>query len=169
MNGEVRDIIRDIRFIDSFRFMQFSLSSLVDNLPSPAFKNLAMKGYDAKRFTLLRRKGVFPYDWFDSFENFKETKLPPKDDFYSRLSGSHITDEDYQHAQDVWKEFEILNMREYHDLYLETDILLLADVFENFRDVAMEHYGLDPAWYYSTPGLSWDAMLKKTKIKLELL
>ena len=129
-----------------------------------------MKPYDAVKFTLMRRKGVFPYEWFDSFEKLKVNQLPPKDAFYSRLTDSHITDDDYQHAQDVWNEFKIKTiMREYHDLYLETDVLLLADVFVNFREVCMKYYSLDPAWYCTAPALAWDAMLKNIKTKLELL
>ena len=116
-----------------------------------------------------RRKGVFPYDWFDSFDKLNETQLPPKDTFYSKLTDSHITDEDYKHAQDVWKEFGMKTFREYHDLYLDTDVLLLTDVFENFREVCMKYYGLDPAWYFTAPGLAWDAMLEKTKVKMELI
>ena len=156
--------------MDSFKFMSFSLASLVDNLPSKCCKNLVM-GYphDAEKFTLIRRKGVFPYDWFDSLEKLKVTQLPPKDAFYSKLADSHITDEDYKHTKNVWKEFEINTFREYHDFYLETDVLLLTDVFENFRVVCMKYYGLDPAWYFTSPGLAWDAMLKITKVKMELI
>ena len=169
-DGKEKDIKREIRFIDSYKFMQFSLASLVDNLPSHCFKNLAM-GYphDAVKFTLMRRKGNFPYDWFDSLDKLKEIQLPPKEAFYSILTDSHITDEDYQHSQDVWKVFGMKTFREYHDKYLETDVVLLADVFENFREIYMMYYGLDPAWYFTAPGLAWDAMLKITKAVLELI
>ena len=112
---------------------------------------------------------MFPYDWFDSIEKLEETKLPHIQEFYSKLNDGNITEEDYEHAQNVWKKFNIKNMREYHDLYLKTDVLLLADVFENFRKVCKENYKLDPTWYYTSPGLAWDAMLKMTKIELELL
>ena len=116
------------------------------------------------------RKGVFPYDWFDSFDKLNATQLPPKEAFYSKLSDEDITDNDnYQHAKKVWETFNMKTMREYHDLYLESDVLLLADVFENFRDVCSKNYGLDPAWYYTAPGLAWDAALKITKVNLELL
>ncbi len=86
---------------------------------------------------------------------------------YSQLNDSDISKEDYQHAQNVWEKFDMKTMREYHDLYLRSDVLLLADVFENFRDVCMSKYGLDPCWYYTSPGLSWDALLKTTNIYLE--
>ena len=118
---------------------------------------------------LMMRKGVFPYDWFDSIDKLNETQLPPKDAFYSELNDEEITEDNYKHAKKVWKTFNMKTIREYHDLYLMSDVLLLADVFENFRDVCIENYGLDPAWYYTAPGLAWDAALKLTKVKLELL
>jgi len=166
--GEPEEVEHRIRFIDSFKFMTTSLSSLVDNLPKESFKNLE-KAYEGEQLKLLLRKGVFPYDWFDSFNKLSSTKLPPKEAFYSKLNDTNITDDDYQHAQKVWETFEMKTMREYHDLYLESDVLMLADVFENFRDVCLENYGLDPAWYYTAPGLAWDAALKITEVKLELL
>ena len=104
----------------------------------------------------------------DSFDKFNK-KLPSKKEFYSILNNKHISDEDYEHAQNVWNTFSLKNMGEYHDLYLKSDILLLADVFENFRKMCLEYYKLDPCHYFTSPGLSWDAMLKMTEIKLELM
>ena len=98
-----------------------------------------------------------------------ETQLPLKTAFYSKLNETEISDEDYEHAQTVWKEFECKTIRDYHDLYNVSDVLLLADIFENFRDVCMDNYKLDPAWYYTSPGLAWDAALKLTGVELELL
>ena len=121
------------------------------------------------RTYLLLCKGVYPYDYMDKPERMEETRLPNKEEFYSILNGTHISDEDYEHAQKVWKAFGMKTMRDYHDLYLESDVLLLADVFENFREVCMKNYELDPAWYYTSPGLSCDAMLKNTRVKLDLL
>ena len=112
---------------------------------------------------------VYPYDYVDRLDKLAETQLPPKEDFYSRLNKSLISDEDYKHAQKVWSEFDCETMRDYHDLYLKSDVLLLADAFENFRDVCLTNYELDPAWYYTASGLAWDAALKKTKVELELL
>ena len=80
-----------------------------------------------------------------------------------------ISDDDYNNAKKVWKEFGVKNLGEYHDLYLKSDVLLLADVFEEFRNVCLENYSLDPAWYYTSPGLSWDALLKVSGVRLELL
>ena len=99
------------------------------------------------KFVLLLRKGVYPYEYMDSWERFKETSLPPKQSFYSELNVEDISDKDYSHAQKVWKEFEIKNLGEYHDLYVQTDTLLLADVFEKFRDKCIEIYGLDPSYF----------------------
>ena len=118
---------------------------------------------------MLLKKGVYPYEYMDSFERFHEAQLPEKEKFYSSLSGKGITDEEYGHAKKVWGTFGCRNLGDYHDLYVATDTLLLADMFENFRKVCLEKYGLDPAHYYSAPGLSWDALLKKTGVELELL
>ena len=104
----------------------------------------------------------------DSFDKFNE-KLPSKEEFYSLLNDEHISDEDYEHAQNVWNTFSLKNMGDYHNLYLGSDVLLLADVFENFRKTCLEYYKLDPCHYFTSPGLSWDAMLKMTNIKLELM
>ena len=105
----------------------------------------------------------------DSLSKFQDTELPPKELFYSELNHSHISDEDYEHAIKVWNLLQMKTMRDYHDLYLKTDVLLLADVFENFRGVCIENYKLDPAWYYTAPGFAWDACLNKTKVELKLL
>ena len=116
---------------------------------------------------MLRRKGVFPYDWCNSLSKFEHTQLPPKEAFYSKLNDSDISDEGLEHAQKVWDHFKMKRFREY--LYLMTDVILLADVFENFRDICLKNYELDPCWYYSAPGLAWDACLKKTGVQLELI
>jgi len=105
----------------------------------------------------------------DAFEGFDETQLPEKEKFYSSLSGKGITDEEYVHAQEVWATFGCQTIGEYHDLYVATDVVLLADVFEYFRKVCQGKYGLDPAHYHSAPGLSWGALLKKTGVEPELL
>ena len=173
-----------LRFIDSFKFMSSSLDRLTSNLTAcgecdscrlgdclkPTTKRLRETSkICGEKVRLLVRKGVYPYDYMDSLERLNETQLPPKEAFYSKLNESHISDEAYEHAQKVWSEFDCETMRDYHDLYLKSDVLLLADVFENFRDVCLTKYELDPAWYYTAPGLAWDAALKKTKVELELL
>ena len=111
----------------------------------------------------------YPYDYVSSIEKFSETQLPPKEEFYSKLNDEDITDDDYQHAIKVWNTFTCQTIKDYHDLYLKSDVLLLADVFENFRSTCLKHYNLDPAHYFTSPGLSWDACLKETGQELELL
>ena len=118
---------------------------------------------DLNKFILLLRKGVFPYEYMDSWEKFDENTLPPKKAFYSNLNLEDISDEDYAHAQKVWDVFEIKNLGEYHDLYVQSDTLLLEDVFENVRNKCLEIYELDPVYFMSATGLAWQACLKKQK------
>ena len=124
---------------------------------------------DINKFILLLRKGVYPYEYMDSWGRFDETSLPDKKSFYSELYPEGITDEDYTHAQKVFKELGLKNLGDYLNLYVQSNILLLADVFENFRNKCIEIYELDPAHFLSAPGLAWQACLKKTEVKLELL
>ena len=154
-------------FIDSFQFMSSSLEKLVSNLQKESLKDTSQK-FKGKKLDLMSQKGVYPYDFMDSFDKFNE-KLPPKEKFYRILNDEHISDKDYKHAQNVWNTFSLKNMAEYHDLRLKSDILLLADVFENFQKTCLQYYKLDPCHYFTSPGLSWDAMLKMTDIKLELM
>ena len=155
-------------FLDSFQFMSSSLDNLTKNLPDDAFK-YTQQEFIKEQFNLMKQKGIYPYDHMDSFNKFNETQLPKKKDFYSILNNEHISDEQYKHAQNVWDTFNLKTMGDYHDLYLKSDILLLADVFENFRKTCLQYYKLDPCHYFTSPGLSWDAMLKMTDIKLELI
>ena len=158
-------------FIDSLQFMNSSLENLVKNMKQSGLKQFKHTNSEIlkKHVNMLTRKGVYPYDYMDSFERFDETQLPPQSAFYSMLYDEHITDDDYKHAQTVWKKLQVRNMGDYHDVYLLTDVLLLADVFENFRETCLKYYKLDPAHYYTAPGLSWDACLRKSKVNLELL
>ena len=155
-------------FLDSFQFMSSSLDNLTKNLPDDAFK-YTQQEFIKEQFNLMKQKGIYPYDYMDSFNKFNETQLPKKKDFYSILNNEHISDEQYKHAQNVWDTFNLKTMGDYHDLYLKSDILLLADVFENFRKTCLQYYKLDPCHYFTSPGLSWDSMLKMTDIKLELI
>ena len=115
----------------------------------------------------LTEKGVYPYDYMNSFDKFRETELPPKHEFYSKLNKQDISDDDYNRAQAVWNHFNIKDLGEYHDLYLETDVYLLADVFEDFRNMCLDYYGLDPAHYFTLSYYAWDAMLLKTNVELD--
>ena len=121
---------------------------------------------EVNKFILLLRKGVYPYEDMDNRENFDETTIPPKEAFYSKLNLEGVSDADYAHAQKVLEVFGIKNRGEYHDLYMQSDTLLLADVFEN---MCLEIYELDPVYFLSTPGLAWQGCLKKAGVKLELL
>ena len=208
----------NLKFIDSYRFMNFTLDSLVDNLSeikiktcirfkerNKTFQPCEFVRLDESRLMykclecqdvsykplqplidkfpntyrlcnngnqkviLLPRKGVYPYEYIDDWKRFNETELPSKEDFYSNLRLESIKDKDYEHAKNVWNTFKIKNLGEYQDLYVQSDTLLLSDVFETFRKTCIKEYELDPTYFVSAPGLSWEACLKITKVKLELL
>ena len=139
-----------------------------EKLKERFFNTYKFSNHDNNKFILLLQKGVYPYEYMDDWEKFNETLLE-KEDFYSHLNMEDITDADYAHSKRVCKDFEIKNLGEYHDLYVQSNTLLLADVFENFRNMCLEIYELDPAKFLSAPGLAWQAALKKTKVKLDLL
>jgi hypothetical protein len=126
-------------------------------------------GNNQIKLQLLSRKGVYPYRYMNSFKRFEESSLPPQKAFYNDLDGKTVSDQDYLHAQRVWDVFKIQNLGQYHDMYMETDVHLLADVFENFRSLCLEMYGLDAAHFYTAPGLAWQAALKMTGVELESL
>ena len=163
--------IGHLDFIDSYQFMNASLEKLVCNLSQEGDgKFYVLKRYiEESKVPLLLRKGVYPYDYMDDMHKFQERQLPPKEAFFSRLTEEHISDEDYQHAQNVFTTFQVQNLGDYHDLHLLSDVLLLADVFGNFRSICLNYYGLDRAHYYTSPGLAWSACLKMTEVELELI
>ena len=209
-----KPIVYNIKFIDSFRFVSTSLSSLADSL-SDGLYNIKCKDcnsfldymnfYDDKlvcrcfgcktnyninfnntlidvfsntynfcsgdinKFILLLQKGIYAYEYMDSFERFFETLLPDKDAFYSNLNMESITNIDYRHAKNVFNKFNNNNLGDYHDLYVQSDTLLLADFFTNFRKVCFDIYELDPAHFLSAPGLAWQACLRKSNVELELI
>ena len=154
--------------LDSLQLMASSLERLADNLPTDKF-NYTSQAFKGEKLALMKKKGVYPYDYMDSFQKFGDQQLPPKKEFYSILTDEGISDEQYTHAQKVWDTFNIKTMGDYHDLYLQSDILLLADIFENFRRTCLLYYKQDLTHYFTSPGLSCDAMLKMTGIKLELM
>jgi len=159
--------VGQLQFIDGLQFMNGSLNKLATNLQMEDLV-ITRQGVTDKELALPRRKGVYPYEYVSGYECFDERRLPKKKTFYSQLTREHISDADYQHAQTVWEAFKCKTLGDYHDIYLRTDVLFLADVFEAFRNTSMQHYGLDPAHYFSAPGMSWDALLKMTKVELEL-
>ena len=157
----------ELRFIDSIKFMSSSLDYLVNNLARGGHEFWGFENYNSNQRELLIWKGIYSYEYMDSWDKFNKTSLPNIDKFYSNLNMSGVSDVDYEHARRVWKEFGIRNMGEYHDLYLRTDVVLLANVFESFRRVCLENYGLNPSHFYTALGLAWKACLKKTGIRLE--
>ena len=161
--------VGQLRFIDSAQFLLASLDKLVAANKPEAFQIMAKNEPSRERRELLLRKGVYPYEYMDSWERFAESQLPPKTAFYSKLTDENISEDNYAHALKIWETFECQNMGDYHNLYNRPDVLLLADVFETFRKTSLQQYKLDPAHYYTSPGLSWDALLKSTGVELQLL
>lgn len=181
--------IGKLRFIDSMAFLLSSLDKLVkSNLDEDEnakdiekeimkvinniknkFNNITdeFKDLTDEQLYLITRKGVYPYDYADDYKKFN-LPVPTKKHFYNKLNDENISEKEYEHVKKVCEELNIKNFGEYHDLYLKTDVLLLADVFENFRKVSQEKYQLDPVYYYTLPGYSWDAMLKFTGKRIEL-
>ena len=182
-DGKDKVMSLEMRFLDSFKFTLKSLDSLVKTLGEDKFETLTSqmipqipketesgrKHDRLESLKLLKQKGVFPYEYMTNFSKLSETSLPPKEAFYSQLNDTGITDEDYERAKKVWKTFNCKTMRDYHDLYLKTDVLLLADVMTEFRKTCKKAYGLEAFHYYTSPGLALDAMLKYTEAKLDLI
>ena len=162
-------INKNLIFIDSMQFMNSSLDSLIKNLSDSDFKHLSNEFKDTAQLELVKQKGVYPYEYMHCSDKFDKRELPSKRQFYSTLKCVGISGEEYERAKKLWNVFKMENMGDYHDLYLKTDVLLLCDVFEKFINTCSTYYGLDPCHYFSAPGLSWDAMLKMTCIKLDCI
>ncbi|KAK5647058.1 hypothetical protein RI129_005522 [Pyrocoelia pectoralis] len=167
--GKIEKKFIHLRFVDSFKFLSSSLDSLSKNLSDDQCLEVRKFFSNDEEFKLVRMKGCFPYSYVDSFDKLEETDIPPLEKFYDEMRGENISPDDYQRAVTVYQTFNCKSLGEYSDVYLKSDVLLLSDVFENFRKLCMKIYGLDPAHYLTAPGLTWDAMLKYTKVKLELL
>ena len=151
------NINNKLSFIGSFQFLSSSLDSLVKNLNKDDFNYLSQE-FGNNVLELVKQKGFYPYEYMT------EEEFPSKEKF----PNIKITDKEYKHVINVWKKFEMKTMKDYHDLYLKCDVLLSADVFKKFRNNSLKNYGLCPSHYLSAPGLSWDAMLKMTKLSLNL-
>ena len=162
-------INRKLRFLDSFRFLPSSLDKLASNLTSDKLHNLRNCYPEENEFQLLQNKGLYPYDYIDDETKLSSEQIPTKLDFYNKLKDEHISDENYNHFKHVWKVFKCKKFKDYHELYLKVDSLLLADIFENFRNMCVNTYQLDPVHYFTAPGLSFDSLLKYTKIKLDYI
>ena len=158
-----------LKFIDPLQFTPQSLDSLVKTLEVDELKYLREEFPIQHEFEHIKRKGVYPYDYMDSFGRFDESRLPSQDAFFSKLSDSPCSDTEYAHATQVWIAFECESMADFHDIYLKCDVLLLADFFEKFRASCLAHYSLDAVHYYTAPGLAWDAVLKMSRVSLELI
>ena len=141
---------------------------MVKNLSDNNFKYFSEE-FSGEFLELIKQKGMYPYEYMDSSKKFFENKLPDRSKFFSSLKDECISEKDYLNALDIWNVFKMNSMGDYNDLYLKTDVLLLADVFEKFINTCLDYYGLDPCHYFSSPGLSWDAILKMTKIELDLV
>ena len=155
-------------FIDSIQFMNSSLDSMVNNLSDNDFKYLSEE-FSGDFLELVKQIGVHPYEYINSFKKFSENNLSDRSKFFSCSKDVCISEKDYLKAADVWNVFKMNTMGDYHELYLKTDVLLLADVFETFINTCLDYYGLDPCHYLSSPGLSWDAMVKMSGIELGLI
>ena len=163
---------RHITFIYSLQFYNGSLDTLASNLNNEDFKHLTSE-FGIDKLEILKRKDAYPYEYVDSSEKFKHLLLPEKKYFYSSLrdgkrdrSNGHISDEQYQHLQNVWDKFNFNIFEDFHNHYLKKDILL-GHIFEKYIFTCLKYYGLDPCHYFSAPGLSWDALLKMTGVTLE--
>ena len=158
-----------IRFFDSFRFLQASLGKLASYLDKSEMKFVREYYNDEEAFNVATRKGVFPYEYISDFSKYLDSDLPPKKKFFSILTGSHISDEEYAFAQKVWRILKCKNLGDYNDHYLRIDVLLLCDIFERFRSHCHKIYKIDPAHCYTAPSLAFNAMLKTVKRPLPLL
>ena len=158
-----------VQFLDSLQFTMKSLDDLVTTMDDADFVYTRENFPADDMFHLMKKKGIFPYDLFDDISKLKCSKFPLREAFFNKLEDKECSMEDYLHAKLVWNTFDCKTFREYHDLYLKSDVLLLADLFEKFRRTCMDSYGLDAAHYYSAPGMAWDAALKLTNVKLDLL
>ena len=158
-----------VQFLDSFQFTMQSMEKLAKTLSDIDCKMTRELYPYYTKFKLMRQKGVFPYDYFDSITQLQCTDLPSRAAFYNKLNGDECTEEQYEHAKNIWRTSNCQNFRDYHDLYLKSDVLLLVDFFEKFRRLCLESYGLDALHFYTVPGMVWDAALITTEIELDLI
>jgi hypothetical protein len=167
---------RGFKFLDSMSFLNSGLGNLAGNMvagnprSAPRFHEaFSQKGLNKTDRLRVKRKGLFPYKWFDSVAKLDATAFPSREQFFNDFSGEECSVEDYEQARWVWERFGCTTFRDYHDLYLEADVLLLADVFEAFRELCMKHYGLDPTHYITLPGMCIDgAVLEAVKVGIDV-
>ena len=154
-------------FKDSYLFLNKSLDYLTKTIDDN--DRISLKQEFGENYQLLTKKGIYPYDYFDNTKKYIEQKLPNKEEFFNKINNKNISDEDYNHAKNVFEKFKCENLLDYSILYLKTDICHLSDIFQKFSKFAYETYKLDPRHSFTLPGFSWQSMLKMTKIELELI
>ena len=154
-------------FKDSYLFLNKSLDYLTGTIDDD--DRISLKQEFGENYKLLTKKGIYPYDYFDNTKEYNEQKLPNKEEFFNKINNKNISDEDYNHAKNVFEKFKCENLLDYSILYLKSDICHLSDVFQKFSKFAYETYELDPRHSFTLPGFSWQSMLKMTKIELELI
>ncbi|RYA71283.1 hypothetical protein DD595_25365, partial [Enterobacter cloacae complex sp. 4DZ3-17B2] len=165
----VKDTKIRLTFLDSIRFLNCSLEKLASYLNNNDTRILKSDFPNENEFNLLTCKGIFPYDYVKEMSILDDACLPTQDKFFNKSYECEVSESDYVHARNVWNVLKCNTMGEYSDLYLKTDILLLADIFENFRTTLIKSHGLDPAHYYTLPGYTWDCALKHTQVELQLI
>ena len=168
---------KNLVFIDSRQFMHSSFEKLVKNLSDNDLKCLIQE-FGSKNLELLKQKDAYPYEYMNSFKKVSKEKLHDEKYFYSFVKdgttgyngeklNDHVSDKDYLTCIKIWNEFNMKNMRHYHDHYFKKGVLLLADIFEKYMDTCLKFYKRDSCHYFSSPRLSWNAMLKITGVELE--
>ena len=160
--------IANFLFKDTYLFLNKSLDYLSKTINDEDRLSLKQE-FGEENYKLLTKKGIYPYDYFDNIKKYKENKLPIKSEFFNKRNNKNISNEDYNHANNVFNTFKCNNLLDYSILYLKTDLCHLADVFQKFSNFAYETYELDCRHSFTLPGYSWECMLKMTKIELELI
>ena len=169
-SGAIYPKFEEMRFLDSYRFLPSSLNNFVNSMNENDFRILDHHFKKPDESNLLKKKGFYPYSYIDCYQKFEEKQLPVYGpNWFNTLSGKiNVNTSDLANANNVWKKFRCENIADYHDIYLKSDVLLLADIFESFRNLFKKNFDLDPCHYYNSPNISWDAMLKTTGIELDL-
>ncbi|XP_072159613.1 uncharacterized protein [Bemisia tabaci] len=157
-----------IVFIDSIRHLPSSLDNLVSSVPETSLVHARRLCTNDDQFNLVKKKGVYCYDYISDAKKLADTVPPPKEAFYNRLQNTHISDADYERFCTTWTAFGFKNLGEYADFYLKLDVCLLADVMQEFRGFCMNNYGLDCINYLTLPAFSYDAFLKMSRVQIEL-
>ena len=157
----------EIRLLDSMKFISGSLDAISNNY-SNDYK-ITISNFPEESWNLISQKGVLPYNYLNNFEKLNESTLPNIEELYDILKLKKCKQEDYDRAIQIWNMFKCKSIKDYLAIYLKCDVLILADINECFRNMCLQNYGLDPVYYYTSSNFFWDAALKMTNVKLELL